>query len=258
MPRSRDIAWSKNSLERLGRAVRKYNKVIENWEQRSFDEIPRKTSVQREMRKVTNYEELEKRIYDLESITLPGSDVPVSLRGTIVPEYMTRIVEDLELEIDESRRAQRNELYPEWDKLTPQQRAEARSHANIDPLDKGKMTAQYMEDLEEERLSEKDANYIANYEAEWMKLSTDKHVRDQVVEDLEWIYENSPGTLKFLTQRGDDATAIEYIYEYKTAYARPFEKRREDIEEYWHQVREHLEEGKDIHEFEFKRSKEEI
>lgn len=248
MPKPRRIEWTKNARTRLARAVRKYNDVITSWESRSFDEIPRHTSVQREMRKIENYEELEKRIFDLESITYAGSDVPVMFRGKIVPDYMVQLIEDLELEVDEERRANRDKLYKDWDKLSPQKRAEARIHTNIDLLNKDEVSAEYQEALEEERLSEKDANYIANYESEWMDLAIDKKIRDEVVEDLEWIYENSPGALKYLTKRGDEETVIEYIY-LVSAYQESFENRKRHIQRYWKQVREHLESGLPVEDF---------
>ena len=218
---------------------------------RTFDYIPNKTSMAKEVSTVRTPQQFEERLAFLNSVDEPGADVPVLFRSALVPEFMQDRILELEANIDDEHQATIERLFPNWEDMSNVERATAYAKSPIAPTAKTAISGEDMDDLQVQYDAEKEENYVQNYMNEWTKYCSLPRLRNRVLDDIEWIADNYPGIIKDILNRGDKEASIEYIYQYSAFQGEDVETRHTRIVQYWRQLRQHLKAGKEMREFEF-------
>lgn len=251
MPKRRTVSLGKQNYARVQQAVSKYNAWVDKISRRTFDYIPNKTSLAREISSLLTPQQFRERLAFLNSVDEPGADVPVLFRGALVPAFMQDRILELEASIDDEHQSTIERLFPNWEDMTSVERATAYAKAPIAPTAKTARSGDDMDDLQSQYDSEKEENYVQNYMNEWIKYCSLPRLRNRVLDDIEWIADNYPGMIKDILNRGDKEATIEYIYQYSAFQGEDVETRHGRIVQYWRQLRQHLKDGGELKEFEF-------
>ena len=218
---------------------------------RTFDYIPNKTSMAKEVSSILTPKQFRERLAFLNSVDEPGADVPVLFRSALVPEFMQDRILELEAKIDEEHQSTIERLFPNWEDMSSVERATAYAKSPIASTAKIAISGDDMDDLQAQYDAEKEENYVQNYMNEWIKSCSLPRLRNRVLDDIEWIADNYPGIIKDILNRGDKEASIEYIYQYSAFQGEDVETRHTRIVQYWRQLRQHLKTGKEMREFEF-------
>lgn len=251
MPYRRRVGLGKRNYPKLQQAVEKYNAWVDEMSRRTFDYIPNKTSMAKEISNIYTPQQLNERLAFLNSVDEPGADVPVLFRSALVPEFMQDRILELEANIDDEHQSTIERLFPNWEDMSSAERATAYAKAPIAPTSKTAISGDDMDDLQTQYEAEKEDNYIQNYMNEWIKYCSIPRLRNRVLDDIEWIANNYPGVIKDILNRGDKEASIEYVYQYSAFQGEDIETRHTRIVQYWKQLKQHLKSGSEIKEFEF-------
>lgn len=241
MSRASRVNWSFGQIDKLRKAIQQYNRVIDKLDKLQdfnvYDDIPLRTNLLDEMERLQTVGDLSERIQKLKKISNPEQQEMVVFEGKRVPRYQAEEIEFYLRENNARRKSVRDSNY-NWETMTPQQRAVAEARGNVGELKGSYYSGQDLKDLETQYYYETDERYMSVYISEWENYCVlGDDVKEQVIEDIRWIVENKPGTLRKVIERGLSETQINYIYKDSTDKGLNVYKRHEIIMNFWRDVR---------------------
>lgn len=203
---------SSSDLAKLRKAVKAYNAAVDRlYNTGNFDYVPLKTNMFQEREFINSKSELNTRIKQLRRILTtekPDAQTPVIVNGASVPKYMVDEAESIARDINSTRRALRDSLYPEWEEMSPQQKAVALSNRNLSDIDPEDYYTDYdLQDLVDEQYQSvmKKADV---YISVWEDFNGASDIPDKIRE----MAENDPDGFKILMESPDIEKEIEYVY----------------------------------------------
>ena len=154
-----------------------------------------------------------------------------------VPKYLKDQIQNYVEENNAQRKMSREGNY-EWDSMSPAEKAVAESRGNVGELKGEYQTGQDLRDLERQHYHETDIRYMDNYISAWEQYCIlDEGTSHQVIEDIRWIVENKPDTLRKILDRGYSYAQIDYIYPNSADQSANVYTRQNLIQDFWHDVR---------------------
>lgn len=245
----RNISWGRISRAKLHRLVERRNAVLDEWAERSFDEIPQRLNEQQLQRSLCTPQDMRNFVAEIEAMESETADIPVYFRGKIMPEFMAQQIEKLESDIDAKHLQRREKLYGNWESMSELERSIARTKAGVEELSKTESSGEYLNSLIDQLSSERESQFIANYEAEWTKYCVVPNKREKVLNDIEYIADNYPDAIQDVLDIGFKEAQIEYIYEDST-YKGETKTRHNRVVDFWHDLRLYLDSGESALTFE--------
>lgn len=199
-------------LAALRKAVKSYNSAIDRMAKSGkYDVIPTKTNMFREKEFISDKTDFNLRVKQLRRILTTekkGAQDAVDFHGYVMPRYMRDEIKNIVRSSNERRKAIRSELFPNFDELTPLQKANVTSNKNLMPLDEADYsTPEDFDDLLQEEypnIPMKAEIYID----EWNKNRGNPEVPKLIRE----IAQGDPFGFQRLMEGPDIEKEIEYIY----------------------------------------------
>ena len=206
------------TIQKLKSAIKSYNAAISRMEQSgNYSEVPLKTNIVQEMEFINSSDDMRTRIAQLNRIKTTvnkNAQKPVIV-GTYengspitVPKYMVDEANYIANDINSTRRALRESLYPDWESMAPQHQAVALSNRNLMELDpEDYYTGEGLQDLTDERYQSvmKKADI---YISVWEDFNGDPRIPAMMRE----MAEGDPDGFKVLMESPDLEKEIEYVY----------------------------------------------
>lgn len=228
------VKWTARKLANLQRRIDEvWNPTVEDWERRGFDDVPNRTTVQRERAFIKTEEDYRSRMAQLKRIEEPGADVPVFFRGEVVPDFLRIEIENEERARSEHRQVELSRVHKDWSEMTPQERAIlATTDSLMEPM-QVEVGGDYLDALEEQRWSDKTVVWWENYRAELIDNVPDARMRDEILDTLDKFMMEKPDELHDIISRGDPEAQIEYIYPDSAFIESSLWERYDNLLDYW-------------------------
>lgn len=205
--------------------------------------LPNRVSVADEMRMITTRDQLRTRVGQLrralKGVRPDSQDVVTLSNGLTTTRWMRDEVRRSHRMVSRRRDELRNELYPEWDKMTRAEQAAALSDKNIAPLapEEDYYTPEGLDDLTRERYLN-DYVYMDQYLDAWAQWHSWNPGYQGVVDIVRRLVREYPGFLHRVLEEDHDEATIEYLYpNFSTrrvsAYREPFEAKSNNVVRFW-------------------------
>lgn len=212
-----------------------------------YDEAPARVSFDELKDSIETRDQLYLVERQLRRINRGDALRPVEANGTTMPYYLKHEVDIATRSANRRRRKIRDELYPNWDDMSPQSKARAISNRNIADLH-ADYTAQGLRDIWGER-HWYDSRKLDLWLNVWRRYSSEIPGYSQTVAIIERFMKNRQTALYTILESDYDEKEPEYIYPERTPYMGiPFPVRQSNAVRFWAQMadRYNLYEGRSM------------
>lgn len=166
----------------------------------------------------------------LKSVRSDAWDVVTMPDGKTAPKYMRREMQYARRTVNARRRALKYSLYPDFDEMTPVQKAAALSDKNMAEYEDWLSSGEDLQTLlDEEYLS--DRQYMNNYIETMRGIPAWDPYSSSIISKIERILQVR-GALRWIMEGRFDEATIEYIYP-SSAYQEPFSSRQQNVIRFW-------------------------
>jgi hypothetical protein len=176
-----------------------------------YDVIPSKTNMFREKEFISDKTDFNLRVKQLRHILTTekkGAQDAVEFHGYVMPRYMKDEIRNIVRSSNERRKAIRSELFPNFDELTPLQKANVTSNKNLTPLDESNYsTAEDFDDL----LQEEYPNLPIKAEI-YIDVWNENNGSPEIPELIREMAQEDPYGFLKLMEGPENEKEIEYIY----------------------------------------------
>lgn len=236
-------------LAKLRAAVKAYNAAVRRLDASGrFDVVPNTTSTAQERDRISSARELSTRVRQLRRIlTTERSDAQdtVTYKGVTMPKYMKREARNIVRDRNAERREIREKLYPNWEQMSPMQRATAQSSRDIHELHEEDYTdAESFDSLIDEEypnLPKKAEAYISVWEANGENPAIPALIREMATCEFGFkVLMNSPDIEKEVEYIYMDSHDAEFVSYKKrgnrraSAFKEPYRERISKATQYWY------------------------
>lgn len=195
------------------------------------------------MRLISTRDQLRTRVGQLRralrTVRADSQDVVTLSNGLTTTRWMRDEVRRSYRMASRRREELRNEMYPEWDKMTKAQQAAALADKNVAPLDDEETyyTPEGLDDLTRERYTN-DYVYMDQYLDAWGQWHVSNPGYNEVVRIIRDLVAQYPGMLHRILEEDHDEATIEYLYpgfgsRRISAYREPFIQRSNNVVRFW-------------------------
>lgn len=232
--------WNNQLIATLKHAIDAYNRDIDRMKkQYSYDYTPNKTTLEEVMKTIHTQEEYDRRLKDLRDIQRkrnPDAWQPVQYRGVVVPKYLRDKNREYMLDINGANAEIRKSVYPEFEEMSPQERAIAMANGNISSVEGEYVSGDDLDDLIAQYYSTTVSEYYDNYLDAWREYCVlGSSVKRRVVEIIEWFKAFKPKELREIYDGYRVEKEIEYIYD-ASAYFQDLKERHDNILSFWEEM----------------------
>lgn len=221
-------------LLRLRKAVYSYNAAVKRMAASGkYDVVPNPTTMARERELISNARDLSTRIKQLRRVLTTvkkGSQNVVTFKGIKMPKYMKDEIRNIVRDLNKERKQLREELFPDWDELSPRQRATAQSDRNLNDLhEEDYTTAEDFDDLNDEKYPNM-PRQAEIYIDTWLNNGENPEIPKLIREMAQCEY-----GFKLLMESPDIEKEVRYIYpdDKNTPYKEPYSIRISKATQYW-------------------------
>ena len=206
------------TLMKLRKAIKSYNSAIDRMAKSGkFDYLPLKTNIVQELEFIENSKQMNTRIKQLRRIlTTEKNDAQDIVRvwnvntGEVgfAPKYLQDEIKYITRDINSTRKALRESLYPEWDTFSPQQQAAALSNRNLVELD----PEDYIDGMDLKDLLDEQYSSVMKKADVYISVWQDFNGNPEIPGMIREMAENDPDGFKRLMESADIEKEIEYVY----------------------------------------------
>lgn len=236
------ITWNANQTRRLKEAVRKYNSAITRMRRSNlYDETPNYVDYSSEYSMIKDRNQLYQRERELSRILLKNNpkanDVIVKMVGdeeVRIPRYLDTEIKYNRRNVNRRRSELRYDLYPNWDDMSPVERATKSANKNLQDIDPDGTyyTGADLDELIKEKYTTVQSYMdtyieILEYEDGW------SGARDEVIAIIKELQAKNPEHLLRLYELDYDEMQFYYIIESNQTDPTPFYRRRNNTVAFW-------------------------
>lgn len=198
-----------------------------------YDNVPNRTTLRTEMERIGTRQQLQTRIDQLKRIRRDDQQQPVDYHGLEIPRWQAEELARLEKRERETRQELRDLM--DYENMDEVEKATARARGNIGDLKGAYRTADELDELTSMYYAESDAGLMKNYIETWKQYCVVKEYEEEVIENIQWLMENRPDTLRRILERGYSQATIEYVYP-TSADMTPLIVRHNNIVAFWREA----------------------
>ena len=211
--------WTPKRVQEFGHVVASYNTIVRRLN-KQFEgmgvRLPNEIKAIDERSPITNYEQYRRRIRQLKrlskSVKSDAQEVVETDFGPTI-KYLKRELSYAKRAVNKRREQKRSELYPEWESMSPVEKAIAKSQSNINEIvtDVNEMTGDDLDDMHHE-VRWLAYDYYNNYLQAWANWHGDYEGYAEVVRIVTWFMEKHSWELEKILDGPDPEKTIDYLY----------------------------------------------